>query len=139
MRITSLALILATLFLFACKGKKDVAQKHTHNYGAKFNMHIGDSATFDDGLVFRLKRVTSDSRCPKGSNCVWAGEVIAVFSANEEEELTISSDPLKNPVQLGAYQIELFQVEPVKEDKEIAQKDYQLFFNITKLEKSDKP
>lgn len=124
--------LISITVLFACKSKKQVTATHSHEFEKPITLAIGDSATFEDGLVFRLLRVTSDSRCPKGANCVWAGEVVAVFNANDEEELTISSDPLKNPVKLGAYFIEFTGASPEKTDAKIAQADYRLTFNIKK-------
>jgi hypothetical protein len=132
MRLRTISLILFSLVLFACKGKKDVAAKPSHKFDQNISLGTGDSATFEDGLVFKLIRVTSDSRCPKGAQCVWEGEVTAVFTANKEEELTISSDPLKNPLKLGSYLIEFNKVLPIKEQKEIAQEEYTLNFKITK-------
>jgi|GEM_PF-3566809 len=129
--IYSLSLVVLTISMIACKGKKK-SITHSHEFNEDVTIGVGDTATFDDGLQFSLVRITSDSRCPKGSNCVWAGEVVAVFTANEEEELTISSDPLKNPVKLGTYLIELVGASPEKTDAAIAQGDYQLTFKIRK-------
>jgi hypothetical protein len=48
------------------------------------------------GYSFRLKEVTSDSRCPQGVQCIWAGEVqtlILVYKDKklvEETKLTVS-------------------------------------------------
>ena len=48
------------------------------------------------GYSFRLKEVTSDSRCPEGVQCIWAGEVqmvILVYKDKkivEETKLTVS-------------------------------------------------
>ena len=48
------------------------------------------------GYSFQLKEVTSDSRCPQGTQCIWAGEVqtvILVYKDKkkvEETKLTIS-------------------------------------------------
>ena len=130
MKLTTFTLV-TLMVLLACKSKKNVTT-HSHDFDSEVTLSVGDSATFEDGLTFILKRVTADSRCPKGANCVWAGEVTAVFTANQEEELTISSDPLKNPVKLGTYLIQFTKTLPEKEDKDIAQKDYQLTFKITK-------
>ena len=48
------------------------------------------------GYSFRLKEVISDSRCPEGTQCIWAGEVqtlILVYKDKklvEETKLTVS-------------------------------------------------
>jgi hypothetical protein len=129
--IYSLSLVVLTISMMACKGKKKTIT-HSHEFDQDVTIGVGDTATFDDGLSFSLVRITSDSRCPKGAECIWAGEVVAVFTANDEEELTISSDPLKNPVKLGTYLIELIGASPEKTEATIAQGDYRLTFKIRK-------
>jgi hypothetical protein len=129
MKLSTFTLIV--LMLFACKSKKNTVVA-TDKFEKPVTLGIGDSAVFEDGLVFKLMRVTSDSRCPKGTNCIWAGEVVAVFTANQEEELTISSDPLKNPVKLGVYTIEFNSVAPEKTEAAIANENYKLGFLIKK-------
>ena len=48
------------------------------------------------GYSFRLKEITSDSRCPEGVQCIWAGEVhliVLVYKDKkmvEETKLTLS-------------------------------------------------
>jgi hypothetical protein len=133
MKLSTLTLLI--LVLASCKSKKN-ASTSIEKFEKPLEMSIGDSATFEDGLVFKLIRVTSDSRCPKGTTCIWAGEVVAVFTANKEEELTISSDPLKNPVKLGEYVIEFVSTAPEKTEAAIANEDYKLGFIIKKI-KSD--
>ena len=49
-----------------------------------------------EGYSFQLKEVSSDSRCPEGVQCIWAGEVrliILVYNDKkmiEETKLTVS-------------------------------------------------
>lgn len=40
---------------------------------------FGDEATVAPGTQLRFVRVVNDSRCPKGVQCVWAGEVKIEF------------------------------------------------------------
>jgi len=84
------------LVLLSCAGRKK-AVKNFQPFDKTFEMVVGDSAKFQDDFSFKLIRITSDSRCPKGANCIWAGEVTVVFKAGNEEELTMSSDPSKKP------------------------------------------
>ena len=39
------------------------------------------------GLTLVLKEVVSDSRCPVGLNCIWAGEATAIISLYKDAKL----------------------------------------------------
>ena len=39
------------------------------------------------GFTLVLKEVVSDSRCPDGLNCIWAGEATAIISAYKDAKL----------------------------------------------------
>lgn len=39
------------------------------------------------GFTLVLKEVVSDSRCPEGLNCIWAGEVTVVLSVYKDSKL----------------------------------------------------
>lgn len=39
------------------------------------------------GFQLVLKEVVSDSRCPEGLNCIWAGEVTVVLSVYKDSKL----------------------------------------------------
>jgi hypothetical protein len=53
------------------------------------------------GYRLKLKEIVSDSRCPEGVNCVWAGEIKVVVSVYqdkkfaEDDTLTISAKHLQ--------------------------------------------
>ncbi len=43
--------------------------------GASFSLRAGASAQTRDGLLqIGFERVSADSRCPKGEQCIWAGD-----------------------------------------------------------------
>ncbi|MEO8233897.1 MAG: hypothetical protein ABI549_00655 [Flavobacterium sp.] len=52
------------------------------------------------GYSFRLKEVNSDSRCPQGVQCIWAGEVQMVILVYKDkkivEEMKITVSPNNN-------------------------------------------
>ena len=48
-------------------------------FGRPQAIHVGASIRFADGLNITLARV-SDSRCPAGVQCIWAGELAAEFA-----------------------------------------------------------
>ena len=39
------------------------------------------------GFTLILKEVVSDSRCPEGLNCIWAGEATAIISVYKDAKL----------------------------------------------------
>lgn len=50
-------------------------------FGKPVIMHINDEAVFPDGLILILKEV-NDSRCPANAQCIWQGELSALFNVN---------------------------------------------------------
>lgn len=58
--------------------------------GTPVVLPVGQTATFGrSDLDLRFKRVASDSRCPTGATCVWAGEAA----------VTVEARILKGPVE----------------------------------------
>lgn len=47
--------------------------------GQTFTMHAGERVTLADASALRYVRVTSDSRCPPGVQCIWAGDAEVAF------------------------------------------------------------
>jgi hypothetical protein len=50
-------------------------------FGKSVIIHINEEAVFPDGLILILKEV-NDSRCPANVQCIWQGELSALFSVN---------------------------------------------------------
>jgi hypothetical protein len=82
----------------------------------------GEQLEFGDKSI-RFKEVISDSRCPKGVTCVWAGEakvLIQIFEKGKllnEKQVVINSTTLdKIPLQFspggGIYSITAFMLFP---------------------------
>ncbi|MCC7160154.1 hypothetical protein IT399_00275 [Candidatus Nomurabacteria bacterium] len=53
----------------------------TVQFNQKFDLKINDSVSFSDGLNVVLKKI-DDSRCPKGVQCIWAGELTGNFAVS---------------------------------------------------------
>ncbi|SFA99272.1 hypothetical protein SAMN05660845_1197 [Flavobacterium swingsii] len=90
------------------------------------------------GYSFRLKEVTSDSRCPEGVQCIWAGEVqtvILVYKDKklvEETKLTVSPNNNEEVIDFFAKYYAKKKIEsiyvfpfPIK-DKVLDKKEYRL-------------
>ncbi len=63
----------------------------TAAFGSEVALRTGESVTFDDGLAVLLQEI-NDSRCPKGVQCIWQGELAPV--------LQLSGGALDEPVEL---------------------------------------
>ncbi|MDE2437480.1 MAG: hypothetical protein KGM49_14585 [Sphingomonadales bacterium] len=76
-------------------------------------LRIDESGTVDGPRVTPLK-VVEDSRCPVGTQCVWAGQVklkvrIETGKGSEERDLTLNT-----PEQVADGKLTLIEVSPVK-------------------------
>ncbi len=47
---------------------------------------MGQATPFGDKMV-KLKKVTNDSRCPEGTQCIWAGEASVIVGLYEQDKL----------------------------------------------------
>jgi hypothetical protein len=68
----------------AVAAPRRVTATRAERVGREFKIKVGRTVTFrGEALRLRFKRVTSDSRCPTGVECVWAGnaEVLIEVSA----------------------------------------------------------
>lgn len=79
--------LILTIFLTQCSSKQNESSS---------NFEVEKEIT-QEAYQFKLKKVTADSRCPEGLNCVWEGQVemiVEVYKANklvEEKELIVNS------------------------------------------------
>ena len=93
-----------------------------------------------ENLEIKFLGMTSDSRCPKGTDCVWAGQVIVmvnVWKAGEnlgEFELIDTNGGGLSPTQVDNYEIFLLKVKPYREvNKIINTKDYIITIKVDKV------
>ncbi|WP_130734755.1 hypothetical protein [Flavobacterium sp. J27] len=120
-----------TLFLTQCTSK----QNETINTSENMNKEqIGQN---QQEYQFKLKKVTADSRCPEGLNCVWEGQVemvVSVYKENElveEKELIVNSQTTDKNVtwanQYSKKKITFIGVLPKRvKDQEIKESEYKL-------------
>lgn len=71
------------------------------------------------GFQFVLKTIESDSRCPKGTTCIWAGEVSAVLQVFDgqkqvEEVIMIFSEKIRRLIKNGSLNICLLKNKKLK-------------------------
>jgi predicted TIM-barrel enzyme len=85
----------SVLFLFIFISSLVFAQSPKHQK-VKYVKVIQKVCSNQKGVQLVLKEVLSDSRCPVGVNCIWAGEIKVVVSVYQdrkfvkEETLTIA-------------------------------------------------
>jgi hypothetical protein len=76
MRLAAVTIV-ASLAWTACS-MAGPAQQARFEFGKDFSLRAGEFAQAADGaLRIGFEGVTADSRCPKGEQCVWAGDAIA--------------------------------------------------------------
>ena len=85
------------------------------NDGQGFAMHSGEQVTLGDHSSLRYVRVVSDSRCPPGVKCIWAGDAEVAFEwtpaagAIQAFSLHTGKDPKQ--MTIGARQLTLESLE----------------------------
>lgn len=91
-------------------------------------------------MAITLNKITDDSRCPSGVECVWAGKVdveVKLSGETRSETKTISST--NNNFVFDGYNIKIVTVIPGKEkDISIVSKDYKITFDIENIETGGK-
>lgn len=124
--------LLIVVLWFGCASKKVEGKAEVSKQTNKLS----------EEFSFKIKEIVSDSRCPEGVNCVWAGEVelvISIYKENvfyKEESLTINfKNTLENKSILEKYTstktIKTIEVLPEKKQGvEIKLEDYILKIDL---------
>ncbi len=106
--------------------------------GTEFTLAVGQSAALTgESVSIDFVEVVSDSRCPNGARCIWAGEVsclVKVTQAGSTYEKVLTQPGLSGPASdtFGGYKV-AFDVLPYPEvGKEIKAKDYELKLTVSK-------
>lgn len=109
-----IAISLIFLFAFTCE------RIPTFPIGESFEMKIGERRSNETvKALLWLDEVTEDSRCPKNTNCVWAGQVKMKFRLISEDksekafELNLSKDnPAEAMKAINGYTYKMTAVNP---------------------------
>ncbi|RJQ31019.1 hypothetical protein C4572_03045 [Candidatus Parcubacteria bacterium] len=85
------------------------------------------------GLIVSPTKVVSDSRCPKGKVCIWAGTVSVetVITVGDKTE-TITLQSAGGPQRFENYEISLVKVFPEKGELPVETSQYLLTFLVVK-------
>lgn len=120
---------LLVLILFSCKSTQE--QKSTYEVTSKKELLFNN-------YKFLINKVISDSRCPEGTNCIWAGELIVEVSVWQENKLIETSvltfSPKTSEENLAWFskfvsenkKVKSYKISPIKTEKSIELKDYKI-------------
>jgi hypothetical protein len=95
-----------------------------------FDLRPGTAARLDgDRLEIGFEAVVSDSRCPRGAQCITAGEAIVSISLSKppaaKEHRQLSTTPNSPDATCCGYRVRLVALEPAPAlDRTIAASDY---------------
>lgn len=110
----------------------------TGSYSKEIYLTTENYFEMPEGSILSIKRI-NDSRCATNVNCVWAGNVIAVFNAKigtviDSFELKFGPGTEATKYVYHGYTISIIAVSPDKGSTSqiIGQKDYKVTVKITK-------
>jgi hypothetical protein len=127
------AAIIMLLMVIGC-GKPAPSQA---KLGEEFTLALGQSANIaSENLRLKFAELVSDSRCPTGATCIWAGEAsclldITTSQSTYQKVLTQSGGSVSKSF-FGDYEIS-YTVAPYPEvGRQIDKKDYRLILTVKK-------
>ncbi|MEM7052221.1 MAG: hypothetical protein AAF604_21320 [Acidobacteriota bacterium] len=126
------ALGLCLLTALACQSTASM----TVPGGEPFRLAVGESARLEDSdLKVVFEAVIGDSRCPRGVQCVWAGEATIRLTARLGDQTFESELTTQKPEgELAGHRCRLLAVDPYPvHGEEIAPEDYAVRLELTPL------
>jgi len=129
---TKLVLALLLTFVF---GTLQTIEAQT---GEQQKVQINKQKKFSkSNLTVRFVSLIEDSRCPKGANCVWAGNAkikIEVGNGGKKETFEVNTNLGPKGSTYNGYSIELISLTPVpKQNIRINRNGYVATFAISRL------
>jgi len=114
------------------------ATDHGAELGKPFTLAAGESASLDAGkLVVRFVAVGEDSRCPKGEQCVWAGnarvDLEVRVGTGSPQVISLNTNQGTASAELDGYGLALHDVAPQPiAGRAIAPEDYRVTVSATR-------
>jgi len=132
--ITILLLMGIVVLLPACSSQLTA---QTADFGQEIILTPGQKVSLaDDELVIRFVEVATDSRCPTGVQCIWAGEVSVKveieYQGQTKSMILTQSGSSESVKQILNFKIS-FDVQPYPEaNKQLKAADYRLHLVVTR-------
>lgn len=115
MKLISAIKYLMVLFLFTAMSCEEIVLDKTFTLGRESTFRMNELSTSSDGKYTVLITDIQDSRCPKGVQCIWQGEIVVKgeFTANGNkssfEVHSVVKDQNKQP---EGYTIQVTDAQP---------------------------
>lgn len=145
-----LSIVLPALALSACSpgsntGTSTTAVPDRVVLGQEFSLAMAQTVSVaEEDLAIKFVEVVSDSRCPSGVTCIWAGEVSSLVEFNKGNTganrvvLTQSGSTDQTVRQVLEKYLVAFRVDPYPAaGKQIDKSEYRLVMTVTKSVQSD--
>jgi len=128
-----LAAILTCLALAGCAGA--ASQTQAAEPAIEVTLAPGETAPVKSaGMKVRFVAVTEDSRCPRDTTCIWAGEVKVQIEIVRLTRVNSVEIPAGGNTVAGDYRVSVVRVEPQPTSTApIAPQDYRATFKIEKV------
>jgi hypothetical protein len=85
------------------------------DYGERFDLSLGERAVVEGVLRVAFARVSEDSRCPEGVECVQAGNAAAVLAVESDvgsATLTLHTGRVPRQAATMGYMVRLVELRP---------------------------
>ena len=132
---TALSVLAGFLIFIALTGCDDIISTDVNE---EFFIGPGQKAEIrESGLEITFNKVIEDSRCPKGVECVWAGngkvEISIHFPGEDPRIMEINTNLEPKEVMAGKYRIRILELQPYPEkDQQIPPEDYRIKLIVEK-------
>jgi hypothetical protein len=86
-RISYLILIISLVGLVLSGCSSSQTQSSQINLNKPFDLAVGSTAQWkQENVSIKFHSVTSDSRCPEGTKCIWAGQAKFIMQVTQNEK-----------------------------------------------------
>jgi hypothetical protein len=133
MRHRYLVPLLLIVTLAACRST-GAPTAHAASLDQEVLLAPKEQATYaSQGLTVEFVRVVEDSRCPKDTTCVWAGEVKVEIATRVGSAAAVQQHQIKSgeSATAGKFQVMVVNVQPEKlSTREIPQEEYRVTVKV---------
>lgn len=120
MRILGLLVLVVLTSAVGCataSGESGGTAAQSPALGDPVTLKPGERAVFEaDRLHVRFDKVVSDSRCPKGAQCVWAGEAVVRLTVTlpdkSNKTVDVKASVTESAATVGAFRLSISDLQP---------------------------